>query len=92
MTWLYMTGLVFILGGEINALFEHASREGKARGARAPGEAPPPVERPSVAAPGAAKTAEAAARTASRCSLGPFPQIARIGGPGQSVGERPINP
>jgi membrane protein len=67
MTWFYISGFVFILGGEINALFEHASPEGKAVGARAPGEEPPPlVERPSVAAPGAAKTAEAAERTHKR--------------------------
>jgi membrane protein len=67
MTWFYISGFVFILGGEVNALLEHASPEGKAVGARVPGEAPPPlVERPSVAAPGAAKSAEAAARTHKR--------------------------
>jgi membrane protein len=67
MTWFYMSGFVFILGGEVNALLEHASVEGKAAGARAAGEAPPPpVERPSIAAPGAAKTAEAASRTQKR--------------------------
>ena len=64
MTWFYISGFVFILGGEVNALLEHASAEGKAKGARAAGEAPPPeVERPSFAAPGAAKNAESAART-----------------------------
>jgi membrane protein len=57
LTWLYVTGLIFIVGGEINALIEHESREGKAKGARAPGEAPPPItERPSIAAPGAVKS------------------------------------
>jgi membrane protein len=67
MTWFYISGFVFILGGEVNALLEHASAEGKAAGARAAGEAPPPeVERPSIAAPGAAKTAESAARTQRR--------------------------
>jgi membrane protein len=67
MTWLYITGLVFIVGGEINAILEHASTDGKARGARAAGEAaPPPLERPSVAAPGATKTAGAAVRSQER--------------------------
>src|SRR5438874_3720388 len=67
MTWFYISGFVFILGGEVNALLEHASAEGKAKGARAAGEAPPPeVERPSIAAPGAAKNAESAARTQRR--------------------------
>ncbi|HTO97410.1 MAG TPA: YihY/virulence factor BrkB family protein [Myxococcales bacterium] len=63
MTWFFITGLVFILGGELNAVVEHASAEGKAPGARAPGEAPaPPLERPSIAAPAAAKSAKAAER------------------------------
>jgi membrane protein len=67
MTWFYISGFVFILGGEVNAILEHASAEGKAKGARAAGEAAPPeVERPSIAAPGAAKTAESAARTQRR--------------------------
>lgn len=58
MTWLYVTGLIFILGGEINALIEHESPEGKARGARAAGERPAPrIERPSIAPPGQAKIA-----------------------------------
>ncbi|HEX4386010.1 MAG TPA: YihY/virulence factor BrkB family protein, partial [Myxococcales bacterium] len=29
MTWLYLTGLIFIIGGEINAVLEHSSDEGK---------------------------------------------------------------
>jgi membrane protein len=67
MTWFYISGLVFILGGELNAIIEHASDGGKEAGARAPGEAPPPeVERPSIAAPGAAKTATTAERTRRR--------------------------
>jgi membrane protein len=64
LTWLYLTGLIFIVGGEINALLEHAADEGKARGARVAGETPPPPEaRPSAAAPGAAKERTAAARS-----------------------------
>jgi membrane protein len=64
LTWLYLTGLIFILGGEINAILEHAAHEGKAPGARAAGEAPPPPEaRPSAASPGASKQRTAARRS-----------------------------
>jgi membrane protein len=67
MTWFYISGFVFVLGGELNALIEHASAEGKARGARAAGEPPAPaIERPSIAAPGAAKSAQTAERTRRR--------------------------
>lgn len=34
MTWLYLTGLIFILGGEINAIIEHASVAKAATSAR----------------------------------------------------------
>ena len=64
MTWFYITGFIFVMGGEINAILEAASDEGKASGARAPGEAPPPPsQRPSAMPPGAAKRAEVAAET-----------------------------
>jgi membrane protein len=64
LTWLYLTGLIFLLGGEINAILEHAAHEGKAQGARVAGEAPPPAEtRPSAVAPGAAKQRVAAQRS-----------------------------
>jgi membrane protein len=67
MTWLYITGLIFIVGGEINALLEHESAEGKAKGARAAGDAPAPaIDRPSVAAPGTAKAAAPAHRSQLR--------------------------
>jgi membrane protein len=67
LTWLYLSGLIFVVGGEINALLEHESAEGKAKGARAAGEAPAPaIDRPSVAAPGAAKAAAPAERTRRR--------------------------
>jgi membrane protein len=57
MTWLYISGLVLIVGGEMNAVLEHASPGGKAAGARAPGEAPPPRwERPSAMPPAAVKS------------------------------------
>ena len=65
LVWLYMTGLVFVLGGTINAIFEHASDTGKVRGARAPGQRPPPeMERPSAIPPGAVASATVAARSA----------------------------
>ena len=64
LTWLYLTGLIFVLGGEVNAILEHAAHEGKAPGARAAGEAPPPPEaRPSAASPGASKERTAARRS-----------------------------
>ncbi len=65
--WLYLSGLVIIVGGEVNAILEHASVGGKAKGARAVGEAPPPLEeRPSAAPPGNAKSAASAERTRFR--------------------------
>jgi membrane protein len=64
MTWFYITGFLFLMGGEINAIVEHASDTGKSQGARAPGEAaPPPEERPSAAPVGAASRATVAERS-----------------------------
>lgn len=61
MTWLYLTGLIFLLGGKLNAIIEHESAGGKEEGARAPGQAPEPrEERPS----GGGTAAGAAARSA----------------------------
>jgi membrane protein len=67
MTWLYITGFIMLMGGEINAIVEHAAiPEGKSAGARAPGEAPPPEEeRPSAIPPGAANSRSAAERAKS---------------------------
>jgi membrane protein len=49
MTWLYLSGFIFLLGGEINAVIEQASPDGKDRGARARGQAPASMlERPSA--------------------------------------------
>jgi membrane protein len=39
MLWLYIVGLVIMLGAELNALIEHHSSEGKKKGEHAPGEA-----------------------------------------------------
>jgi membrane protein len=64
LTWFYISGFIFLMGGEINAIIEHASPEGKATGARAPGQAPPPPdERPSHVPVGAAKVASVAERS-----------------------------
>lgn len=63
MLWLYLGGLILIVGGEINSLIEHASVEGKAPGARAPGEvAPTPDGKPPPITPGAAKHAASGRR------------------------------
>lgn len=59
--WLYISGLIFILGGELNAILEHASAEGKAKGARDFGQ-PAPLE-PPLKTPGAAKSAASARKT-----------------------------
>ncbi|MBI5547193.1 MAG: YihY/virulence factor BrkB family protein [Deltaproteobacteria bacterium] len=40
LTWLYLGALIFILGGEINAVIEHASPEGKRPGAKTFDEPP----------------------------------------------------
>ncbi|HVV51626.1 MAG TPA: YihY/virulence factor BrkB family protein [Polyangia bacterium] len=62
MTWFYISGFIFLIGGEINAILEGLAADGKAPGARAPDEAPPPPsERPSAMPPGAAKRASVAA-------------------------------
>jgi membrane protein len=39
--WLYITGMIFILGGELNAILEHASRDVKAK-AKEPTPPEPP--------------------------------------------------
>ncbi len=69
MTWLFISGFIFLMGGEINAIIEHASPEGKASGAHAEGEAPPPPEeRPSAMPVGAADKASAAERASEHAA------------------------
>jgi membrane protein len=64
MTWLWLSGFIFVLGGELNAVLEHESPHGKAKGARTAGEAPPPLrDRPSAQPPGVAKSADSAERS-----------------------------
>ena len=63
MTWFYITGFIYLMGGEVNAILEHRSSEGKAKGARAAGKAaPPPSQRPSAMPVGAADSAATAER------------------------------
>jgi membrane protein len=58
LTWLYLAGFIFLIGGELNAVLEHASPDGKDPGARQPGERPaPPEQRPSAMPAAAAKSA-----------------------------------
>lgn len=75
MTWLYITGFILLMAGEINAILEHAAvPEGKQEGARAPGLPPaPPEERPSTAPPGAAASSRTAERTKGGKSSGHGP-------------------
>ncbi|MDB4983535.1 MAG: YihY family protein [Myxococcales bacterium] len=63
MTWFYILGLIFLVGGEINATLEHRSPVGKDEGAHAAGEkAPPKEERPSAVPVGAVHSQDAAER------------------------------
>ena len=67
LTLIYLSAFVFLLGGHVNAVLEHLSPAGKARGARRFGEAAPPQqERPSAAPPGALDVASVAARARTR--------------------------
>jgi membrane protein len=79
MTWFYISGFIFLMGGELNAIIEDAAPEGKTSGARAPDEAPPPADqRPSAIPPGAADKASAAER--SRGGVKPLREAPAGGG------------
>ena len=43
LSWLYLSGIIFLVGGEINAVLEHHSRTGKKEGAREEGQPPEPA-------------------------------------------------
>jgi membrane protein len=71
MTWFYILGLIYLVGGEINATLEHQSPEGKDEGARAAGTKPPPKrERPSAVPVGAAHSKQTADRTPGHARFG----------------------
>ena len=64
LTWFYITGFILLMGGELNALIEDASPDGKESGARAPAQTPPPFdERPSAMPAGAVDSASVAERS-----------------------------
>jgi membrane protein len=64
LVWLYLSSFMFVLGGTVNAILEHASLTGKAQGARSEGQsAPPQADRPSALPPGATDSAVVAERS-----------------------------
>jgi len=44
LTWMYLSGFVFLMGGELNAVIEHASLSGKRPGEHAEGQGAEPLE------------------------------------------------
>jgi membrane protein len=71
LTWLFITGFILLVGGEINAIIEQAAAGGKQAGARAPDQDPPPPgQRPSAVPPGTTKSAGVAERSRGSKSLG----------------------
>jgi membrane protein len=72
LTWFYISGFILLMGGEMNAILEDASPDGKESGARVPNQAPPPPdERLSAMPPGAAESAGVADRSQSRKATQP---------------------
>jgi membrane protein len=71
LTWLFITGFILLVGGEINAIIEQAAAGGKQAGARTPDQDPPPPgQRPSAVPPGTTKSAGVAERSRGGKSLG----------------------
>jgi membrane protein len=69
LTWFYITGFILLMGGEMNAIIEDASSDGKMSGARAANQAPPPPdERPSAMPPGVTDSASVAERSYGKSS------------------------
>jgi hypothetical protein len=52
MLWLYLTGIVLLVGAEINAEIEHAAAERGEITAKAPGEVAAPVDKVATSMPG----------------------------------------
>lgn len=64
LTWLYISGFILLIGGEVNAIIEDASPDGKMSGARTPAQVPPPAdERPSAMPSGVVDSASVAERS-----------------------------
>jgi Predicted membrane protein len=64
LTWFFITGFILLMGGEMNAIIEQSTSDGKQAGAHAPNQAPPPPDqRPSAVPPGATKSADVAERS-----------------------------
>lgn len=83
MLWLYLTGLVLLVGAEINAEIEHAAAERGAVTARAPGEMEAPVDRvagPSPSDDDVAVAGEAVSRWVGEARRRGWGPVAFLGG------------
>ena len=96
MLWLYIAGLVILLGSEINALIEHHSSGGKEKGEHAPGESdrdPAARERVRQSAPQSGGYRPKAPRTSDRLSSNnPGRPQAEAARPERSGGDRVTSP
>jgi membrane protein len=89
MLWLYLTGLVLLVGAEINAEIEHAAAERGAITAKAEGEAAAPVDQVATAPPSpvddVSVAGEAVARWVGKAQRRGWGPLALLGG-GVAVG------